>query len=114
MNVVWLDMNRPSPGWQARWASAIRISRRGADVAGLHEEPGRLRRAHGGRARAAERRMARREPASPDWQGPVGFGGSHLAPGAPVSPVFAQNPVGFAALTVDQRGRMNVACLETS
>src|SRR5262249_56310102 len=60
MNVVWLDMNQPSPG----------------------------------------------------WQGPVGFGGDHLSPGAPVSPVFEQNPGVFAALTVDRHGWMNVVWLD--
>ena len=45
---------------------------------------------------------------------PVGFGDPHLAPGAPVSPVFAQNPGVFAALTVDAQGQMNVVWLDVN
>jgi hypothetical protein len=48
------------------------------------------------------------------WQGPFAFGGSHLAPGAPVSPVFRQGPGVFAALTVDKNGFMNVVWLDTN
>jgi hypothetical protein len=49
---------------------------------------------------------------NPGWQGPTGFGGDHLAPGAPVTPVFEQSPGVFAALIVDKFGRMNVTWLD--
>jgi hypothetical protein len=42
------------------------------------------------------------------WQGPVAFGGSHLAPGAFITPLFNQSGSIFAALTVDRNGFMNV------
>jgi hypothetical protein len=48
------------------------------------------------------------------WQGPVGFGGHHLEPGAWVSPVFEQTPGVFAVLTVDKFGAMNVVWLDTN
>ena len=46
------------------------------------------------------------------WKGPIGFGGDHLAPGAPVGPVFQQAENVFVALTVDEHGRMNVTWLD--
>jgi hypothetical protein len=46
------------------------------------------------------------------WQGPVGFGGKHLKPGAPVTPLFPQSPGVFAALTIDVHRRMNVVWLD--
>ena len=51
---------------------------------------------------------------NPGWQGPVGFGGNHLKPGAPVTPVFEQSPGVFAALTIDVHGRTNVVWLDVN
>src|SRR5262249_29397209 len=48
------------------------------------------------------------------WQGPVAFGDPNLAPGALVTPAFEQSPNIWAALTVDECGRMNVVWLDLS
>jgi hypothetical protein len=113
MNVVWLDMNQPSPNWQGPVGFGDPHLVPGAPVSPVFEQnPGvfaALTVDQHGRMNVIWLDM--NQP-NPNWQGPVGFGDPHLAPGAPVSPVFEQNPGVFAALTVDRRGRMNVVWLD--
>src|SRR5262245_25005948 len=115
MNVVWLDLNLPNPGWQGPVGFGGDHLEPGAPVTPLFQQnPGvfaALTVDKDGRMNVVW--LDVNQP-KPGWQGPVGFGDSHLAPRAPVSPVFAQNPGVFTALTVDRRGRMNVAWLDTN
>jgi hypothetical protein len=46
------------------------------------------------------------------WHPPAAFGGSHLVPGAYITPVFNQASTVFTALTADKNGVMNVAWLD--
>jgi hypothetical protein len=113
MNVAWLDMNQPAPGWQGPVGFGRDHLTPGAHVSPVFEQTS------GVFAALTVDRLGRMNVTwldmnvpNPGWQGPVGFGGDHLAPGAPVSPVFAQSPGVFAALTVDAHGRMNVTWLD--
>jgi len=115
MNVVWLDMNRPSPSWQGPVGFGDPHLGPGAPVSPVFaQNPGVFAALTVDRHGQMNVVWLDVNQASPGWQGPVGFGGSHLTPGAPVSPVFEQNPGVFAALTIDRRGRMNVAWLDTN
>jgi hypothetical protein len=115
MNVVWLDMNVPNPGWQGPTGFGGNHLKPGAPVTQVFEQSAGVFAAltidvHG-RTNVAWLDMNQPHPG---WQGPVGFGGTHLTRGAPVTPLFAQNPGVFAALTIDAQGRANVAWLDTN
>src|SRR5262249_19805039 len=102
MNVTWLDMNVANPGWPGLVAfggprlmpgapfPSTTVFRSGVFSALTVDKFGRM-----------NVTWLNMNVPNPGWQGPVGFGGDHLTPGAPVSPVFAQSPGGFCALTVD-------------
>lgn len=50
----------------------------------------------------------------PAWQGPERFGGDDLVPGAPVTPLFQQEPAVWAAQTVGQNNDMNVVRVDAT
>ena len=114
MNVVWLDTNVEQVRWQGPVGFGDQHLVPGAPVTPVFEQsPGIFA------ALTVDRNGVmnvvwldtHQEPIH--WRGPVGFGGQHLAPGAPVTPVFEQSPGIFAALTVDRNGVMNVVWLDT-
>ena len=113
MNVVWLDMNQPNPGWQGPVGFGGDHLSPGAPVSPVFEQnPGVFAALSVDRQGRMNVVWLDMNQPNPGWQGPVGFGGDHLSPGAPVSPVFEQSPGVFAALTVDRNGRMNVVWLD--
>ncbi len=115
MNVVWLDTNVQPVGWKGPVGFGGRHLVPGAPVSPVFEQsPGVFAALMVGKRGAMNVVWLDMNVEPIGWKGPVGFGDEHLVPGAHVSPTFKQSPGVFAALTVDQRGVMNVAWLDTN
>ena len=89
MNVVWLDMNSPNPGWQGPVGFGDDHLKRAAPITPLFEQsPGVF-------AALTIDVLGRMNvvwldvnPANPGWQGPVGFGRVVETIGSPRTDVF--------------------------
>ncbi|MFF5004941.1 galactose oxidase-like domain-containing protein, partial [Streptomyces phaeochromogenes] len=115
MNVVSVDANATPPAWTGPVAFGSDHLAPGALVTPLFQErPGvwsALTVDKGGRA---NRVWLDANAPSPSWEGPEPFSSGTLVPGAPVSDFFQQQPGVWAALTVDEAGRMNVVSVDAN
>jgi hypothetical protein len=115
MSVVWLDTHAEPVAWNGPAAFGGRHLVPGAPVTPVFEQTeGVFAALTVDSLGALNVVWLNMHVQRPGWQGPVAFGGQHLAPGANVTPVFEQAPGVLTALTIDQNGSMNVAWLNTN
>ena len=107
MNVAWTDLNN-AKGWQGPVAFGDAHLQPGAFITPLFKQSETVFAALTIDKHGAMNVVWAGQNHPGGWQGPVAFGGTHLQPGAFITPLFRQSETVFAALTVDRHGAMNV------